>query len=240
MAASVSTGICEGNYTITRTWTVTDAAGNSTSQDQIITVEDNTKPVITIPSNISITCYDSQHPDNTGWATATDNCSDVTITYSDSTGNASVSCAENYTIYRTWIATDECGNQTISATLQEISVRDNQGPEVVFANQIVSVSCPDDIPGYYEDLSQFLASNASNDAYDLCSGSVTMELYDEYSFFDFSLGNAGYCPDSVQRTYRFYDECLKYTDVTQTIIVTDLEACTCTECTMKSKYMMLI
>ncbi|WP_172594388.1 HYR domain-containing protein [Mariniphaga sediminis] len=228
-------GSCTGNYSFTRTWTVTDAAGNSTSKDQVITVRDNIKPVITVPSNISIACSDSQDPSNTGQATATDNCSVPTITFTDSIGNPSANCANNYTIFRTWIATDLCGNQKIADKKQEIFVSDNKGPEVVFANQIVDVSCPDDIPVYYENLAEFLASDASNDAYDLCSGSVTMELYDEFSFFDSSTGNAGYCPDSVQRTYRFYDECLKYTDVVQTIIVSDLSACTCTECTDKVK-----
>ncbi len=230
-----TTGLASGETfpvgVTTNTFKVTDAAGNSDSCSFTVTITDNTNPQLTLPGNIPIKCSDSSDPDDTGWATATDICAVDTIFYSDSTGTPAMSCASNYTIYRKWIAEDIYGNQ--STDIQEIWVSDAEGPEVVFANQIINVSCPDDIPGYYEDLSQFLASNASNDAYDLCSGSVTMELHDEYSFFDSGSGTAGYCPDSVKRVYRFYDECLYFTDVEQTIFVTDLDTCTCSECTDK-------
>src|SRR5690606_7299438 len=37
-------GACPSNFTITRTWVVTDACGNSLAQDQIIEVEDDKVP----------------------------------------------------------------------------------------------------------------------------------------------------------------------------------------------------
>nr|WP_321354186.1 HYR domain-containing protein [uncultured Draconibacterium sp.] len=213
----------------TNTFEVTDAAGNSNSCSFTVTITDNRNPVLTIPATAIIACNESSHPDYTGWATATDNCAVDTIFYTDSTGIPSISCASNYTIYRTWEAEDIHGNK--SSGVQEIKLSDVDGPEVVFANQIIEVDCPNDIPGYYETLDEFLASNISNDSYDLCSGSVTMELYDEYSFFDPNSGVAGYCPDSVSRVYRFYDECLNYTELEQKIIVSGIDTCSCTECT---------
>jgi hypothetical protein len=45
----VNPGICLGDVIITRTWTVTDECGNSSVQQQIITVEDNTDPVVICP-----------------------------------------------------------------------------------------------------------------------------------------------------------------------------------------------
>ncbi|AHW61708.1 hypothetical protein FH5T_06865 [Draconibacterium orientale] len=213
----------------TNTFEVTDAAGNTNSCSFTVTVTDNRKPVLTLPATAIIACHESTHPDNTGWATATDNCAVDELSYTDSYGPPAVNCVDNYTIYREWLAVDIHGNQ--SSATQEIKVSDVTGPEVVFANQIIEVNCPDDIPGYYENLDQFLASNSLNQVNDLCSGSVTMQLYDEYSFFDPLAESAGYCPDSVSRVYRFYDECLNYTELEQKIIVTDLLNCSCTECT---------
>ncbi len=45
-----------GGYTgtITRTWIATDACGNVATQDQIITIEDTTAPVLTIPGDILV------------------------------------------------------------------------------------------------------------------------------------------------------------------------------------------
>ena len=47
------------SITITRTWTVSDCAGNSTSHVQVVTVEDNTAPtfVETLPdTTITVEC----------------------------------------------------------------------------------------------------------------------------------------------------------------------------------------
>ena len=41
----VTPGNCDGNFTITRTWTATDECGNSASCDQVIGVKDSTPPV---------------------------------------------------------------------------------------------------------------------------------------------------------------------------------------------------
>ncbi len=70
-----------GNYTgtITRTWTVTDACGNPTSQTQLITVVDTTPPTFTTPEDVTIECADD--PDDltiTGDVMdAMDNCTGV-------------------------------------------------------------------------------------------------------------------------------------------------------------------
>ena len=123
------------NYTITRTWRATDVAGNYSECDQIITVHDITKPVITCPAPVTVNCQDNHTSASTGVATATDNCAGTTniaITQSDvSTQVADINSAGhyNYTITRTWRATDVAGNY--SECDQIIKVQDITKPVII-------------------------------------------------------------------------------------------------------------
>ena len=122
---------------ITRTWTATDACGNAATCDQAITIEDNTDPVITCPDDITIDCAASTEPENTGYATATDDCdADVDITYADE--ETPGDCDYEKTITRTWTATDDYGNT--ATCVQTITVDDAEGPVI---------TCPDDITVAY-------------------------------------------------------------------------------------------
>ncbi|MBE0675793.1 MAG: hypothetical protein IH591_14130, partial [Bacteroidales bacterium] len=103
-----------GEYTFR--WTET--AGNCSDFDDVTIdfVQDVTAPVITCPADVTINCDDDSTPAGTGTATATDNCAvalNITITYTDVStqdGDASVAGHYNYTITRTWRATDPSGN----------------------------------------------------------------------------------------------------------------------------------
>ena len=117
-------GNAAGNYSIIRTFTATDDAGNSSTGTQTITVEDTTAPVIEAPENFTVECDDLLGLDD---PLATDNCGEVTITSSVVTilGNAS----GNYTLVRTFIATDDAGNVSYEA-IQTINVVDTTSPEL--------------------------------------------------------------------------------------------------------------
>jgi hypothetical protein len=119
-------GNCPGNYTIIRTWTATDAYGNSISDSQTITVTDNTRPVLSgVPSNTTVSCGNLPAVPN---VTATDACDpSVPVTYTQTTTGSGC----NQTVTRTWTATDDCGN-TVTAS-QVITVNDNVAP---------TISCP--------------------------------------------------------------------------------------------------
>lgn len=79
--------------------------------------------VITCPPDVIIECEDSTMPENTGFATATDGCeTEPNITYADSL--ASGTCGQGNYIFRTWEASDSCGN---TATCQQIITIDERG-----------------------------------------------------------------------------------------------------------------
>jgi hypothetical protein len=117
-------GTCAGNYSITRTWTATDGCGNSSTASQTINVQDLTAPVITgLPATSTISCPAT--PVFTT-PTATDNCSGAVLTFSNVTTPGT--CASNYSITRTWTATDGCGNSSTAS--QTINVQDLTGPTI--------------------------------------------------------------------------------------------------------------
>jgi hypothetical protein len=120
-------GNADGIYTITRIFTATDDCGNFTSDTQTITVSDTTAPEITIPDDYSIECGVEIILDD---ASASDDCSDVSITVTTLTINGS--CAGNYELLRTFTATDEAGNST--SLTQVISVVDTTAPVFTYVD----------------------------------------------------------------------------------------------------------
>jgi hypothetical protein len=81
---------CPNKFTITRTYIFTDTCGNSSTCDQIITVNDTTPPVITCPADKTLQCPADTSTNANGVAVASDNCGTVTITYNDVTTNGCV------------------------------------------------------------------------------------------------------------------------------------------------------
>jgi hypothetical protein len=124
----ISNQTCAGQYTITRTYRATDNCGNMAACAQVITVFDNVAPIfMNPPVNITTECATAP-PVVT--PTATDNCSAITVTFLGETQVPGV-CPVLYTITRSWIAADACGNVS-PLLLQVITVTDSNAP--VFAN----------------------------------------------------------------------------------------------------------
>ena len=135
-------GACPNQYILTRRWTASDNCGNTRSTSQVITVVDTTKPVFTsVPANVTIQCSDPVPP--VGAATATDNCGGVTVQYLGET-TISGSCPNKYQIRRTWRATDQCGNSTV--TVQLIQVDDTTPPIFTFVPPDVTILCTEPLP----------------------------------------------------------------------------------------------
>ena len=198
VSSETTAGDCDGSYTVTRTFTATDDAGNSSSATQTITVEDTTAPEFTsVPADYTVECSDEMPMDD---ATASDNCSDVSITVESETiaGDA----AGNYTIVRTFTATDACGNSTSAS--QTITVEDTTAPEL---------SIPADYTAECSD--ELIFDDAT--ATDNC-GEVTIEVSSETT--------AGDCDGSytVTRTFTATDDAGNSSSATQTITVEDTTA----------------
>jgi hypothetical protein len=122
-------GDCPYNYTLTRTWVATDECGNETTHVQIVTVQDTTKPVFVedLPQDILVDCDAVPEP---VILTATDNCSLTDLVTIDFTEvRTDGDCPYNYTLTRTWVATDECGNETTH--VQIVTVQDTTKPVFV-------------------------------------------------------------------------------------------------------------
>ena len=103
--ADVTSNIDDCTDQIIRTWTAVDLCGNDVTCAQVITITDETGPVMTCPAeDVTLECTEEADPAITGMATATDECSDVTVTYADVTSEEPC----EFIMTRTWTAMDGC------------------------------------------------------------------------------------------------------------------------------------
>ncbi len=191
--ATSGTG-CSGS--VTRTWTATDACGNIATASSTITYSDTQSPVATnVPADMTISCGETPvFGDAPTWA---DNCDDdLTISSSDATTTGS--CAGEYTLTRTWVAADDCGN-TATAT-QSISVEDDVAPVFTFVSEDGAVDCIDFV--MFQDAT----------AVDNC-GTVTITSSDS------TIGND--CSGAVTRTWVATDDCGNTVSASATITYND-------------------
>jgi hypothetical protein len=137
-----SDSTCVNHFTLTRKWYATDKCGNvSPTLTQVITVNDNIKPVITanFEKDISVQCL-SQIP-AAPTPTASDNCSGNIQPVLSVIGSGK---ACDSVLRRIWTFTDACGNQdTVS---QVIRVKDNTAPVLSGSAPDANVTCASDVP----------------------------------------------------------------------------------------------
>ncbi|MFT7450028.1 MAG: hypothetical protein ACI9VN_000740, partial [Patescibacteria group bacterium] len=96
-------------------------------------------PVITVPANVTIECYENTDPQNTGTATATtSNNPQPTISFMDVSTQGNQGCEQNvYMITRTWTAISSCGNQISEDQL--INVENNTVPIITCPGPIEAI-----------------------------------------------------------------------------------------------------
>lgn len=127
---------CGGGQVIQRLWTATDDCNVSTSAVQLITnIIDLTPPMIMAPSNLFV-CGADLSTNITGVATASDNCTSVSFTFTDTIFSAPIGCTPGE-IDRVWTATDACGN----------SMSANQRIRYLPLPGVPSITAPGDMSG---------------------------------------------------------------------------------------------
>ncbi|TNE69874.1 MAG: HYR domain-containing protein [Bacteroidetes bacterium] len=199
---SQNSGSCASGGTVTRRWIAMDNCGNTAVAEQMLTVQDTTKPVfVLVPAGVTVSC---EAIPAVGTPEATDNCTDnVEINYNGET-RVDGACADSYSLLRTWTATDLCGN-TVTAT-QLIEVEDLDAPVFTFVPAPVTVSC-DAVPAVGAPL-----------VTDNCDTDVTVT-------YDGEVRTDGDCPYtySLVRTWTAADNCGNSVSATQLIEVQDTE-----------------
>lgn len=108
---------------IKRTFTATDAAGNTASSTQTITVTDPTPPSLTLngPSSMTVECHT---PFTDPGVSASDNCGAATVT---TTGSVNANSPGTYTL--SYTATDTAGN-TAGPITRTVTVVDTTPPVI--------------------------------------------------------------------------------------------------------------
>ena len=125
-------GTCPGTtHSVTRTWTATDDCGNAAEAQQTIYVEEDAEaPVVsTFEQTLYASCGVEIAFAN---PTFTDNCSEVTMTYTDEI----VGDACDLMKTRTWTASDACGN--VTEAQQTVIYTDETAP--IFENAPVEIT----------------------------------------------------------------------------------------------------
>ncbi|MFN0030826.1 MAG: T9SS type A sorting domain-containing protein, partial [Flavobacteriales bacterium] len=183
-------------YTITRTWVATDNCENTSIYSQVITVIDETAPVITTElENSTIQCGEIPAP---AVVEATDNCDDdVTVTHNDVV--TSDGCP--YTVVRTYTATDNCGNTDTAS--QTFIVNDTTDPYVVEGvPSELTIECDEDEPFYLPEFG------------DNCDEDLDVNAIS-------GLGNVTPCGYDILRSWTATDNCNNSITVSQVIHVVD-------------------
>ena len=200
-------GDCSGQYTILRTWTITDSCGNNQSYTQTISVYDNAAPTLVTPLNTEITADCSDIPP-VPQLEFTDNCSGVNTAQIQYTATTTIISSYEYVIIREWVVSDNCGNeatfsQTINASINEL---ENAIPYTTCYNEPIDLftlftnPIPPTNGTWYEVNSTGAMNGSVFNPINLAFGYYTIR------YVVFPEGGEGTCP-MVYEFYIHVDEC---------------------------------
>ena len=195
---SISTsGGCQGS--VIRIWTATDACGNSSTAIQTILIIDNQAPEILVNTTSLVLDCGQPVPDTP--ASVTDNC-DTNPELKFRETRFGDDC--NFKIVREWIATDNCGNETIK--VKTITVHDTTPPVISGVPADFTTNCSDPL------------TPPAVTVADICDKNP------QISMSDLVVGDTNSCQYKVVRTWTATDKCGNSISHSMTITVKDLSA----------------
>jgi hypothetical protein len=201
---------CSGEMNFIRTYTATDACGNSVSASQEVSYNDLIAPTFTAPSDVTLECgTDMSDLSATGDVEdAADVCSsDISISYEDSYGEAVGSCLADNIVTRTWTVVDGCGNAATG--VQIITLEDNTAPVVTYEANITLYDSASESIDDFEGITE---------VFDACSDYTytTTDVFSGSSIYSYQLN----------RTMVFTDACGNSTTIEQIVIAIYSTGCT--------------
>ena len=205
---STGAGSAASPRVITRTFKATDAAGNFSTDDQVITVVDPTAPTVSAPADLTLQCASEVQPASPSEATASDNCAAPAVTVSETNNGGAGSSASPLVITRTFTATDAAGNTASDS--QTITVIDTTAP-TVSAPADLTLQCASGIPA---------AAASQATASDNCAGTPAVSVSDSSNN---GAGSAA-SPLVITRTFTATDAAGNSASDVQTITVSDTTA----------------
>lgn len=203
------------NYTITRTWIVTDAFNNSDTSTQIITVVDTIAPTFTVPADITVSCELRDSLTITGQPTnLSDSCDpEPDFSFVDLViGGDCVGTGILDTIIRTWTVRDACDNRSDST--QRIILIDTTAPVLVDLVSDITIQCNGDmvpVPIIGTDIT----------ATDNCSDSPIIQYLGETNTQNSDPNTCAFYNYEILRTWRVTDACGNAAEFTQNINIVD-------------------
>ena len=203
-------GICPSNYILNRTWTATDACGNSNLLTQTITVSDTEAPTVlgSFDSIINVNCDEIPTIPN---VTFTDNCTGMgNVIFPNPIDSIINRTDDSYTIIREWIASDLCGNsntftQTINVTIIENTIPISQEScndleEIINLNMLISEEFRGQ--GEWIDLNNSGGFNGQNEGFYSCFGMPIGNYRIEYKV------ETATCPKKFEIEMNVLSDCL--------------------------------
>lgn len=201
LSESQAAGACPGTYILTRTWTAGDGCGNTVSASQDVAVMDTVDPILMgVPGDVSVQCDAVPPP---ALVTASDTC-DTNVPVGFVESQADGACADQYTLTRSWTATDDCGNDVTGQ--QFVTVDDSTPPSITCPGNAVR-ECPADTS---------LAANGAASGSDNCGGT-------SFSSSDSVALGCG-TTQTITRKWTASDECNNSSSCEQLIAVVDTAA----------------